>query len=130
MKTQSVEGGVKWVVPSIVTNAVKFNIFVIVMAVIAGAMGQGVHQLWNWLMPGIFGLPSIGFWQGLGLLALSWILFGGFGWLGARPGRHSFRRRRMKQMWDQMDPEQRAKWREGLRGGGKPSATPPEGSTA
>ena len=27
-------------------------------------------------MPVIFGLPQVGFWQALGLTALSWILFG------------------------------------------------------
>ena len=32
--------------------------------------------LWNWLMPVIFGLAIITFWQALGLLALSKILFG------------------------------------------------------
>ena len=31
--------------------------------------------LWNWLMPVIFRLPLIGFWQALGLLALATILF-------------------------------------------------------
>ena len=29
-----------------------------------------VMLLWNWLMPMIFGLPTIGFWQSLGLLVL------------------------------------------------------------
>lgn len=32
--------------------------------------------LWNWLMPVIFGLTAITFWQALGLLVLSKILFG------------------------------------------------------
>jgi len=31
--------------------------------------------LWNWLMPAIFGLPSIGFFKSMGLLALSYIFF-------------------------------------------------------
>jgi hypothetical protein len=34
-----------------------------------------VWLLWNWLMPTIFGLPQIGFWQALGVLILSSILF-------------------------------------------------------
>jgi hypothetical protein len=33
--------------------------------------------LWNWLMPTIFNLPAIGFWQAVGLLILSHILFKG-----------------------------------------------------
>lgn len=32
--------------------------------------------LWNWLMPTIFGLPQITFWQAMGLNALSSMLFG------------------------------------------------------
>jgi hypothetical protein len=31
--------------------------------------------LWNWLMPVIFGLPVIGFWQSFGLLVLASFLF-------------------------------------------------------
>jgi len=31
--------------------------------------------LWNWLMPGIFGLVEIGYWQAMGLNLLSSILF-------------------------------------------------------
>jgi membrane protein required for beta-lactamase induction len=34
-----------------------------------------VWLLWNWLMPVIFGLPTIGFWQALGLCALCSLLF-------------------------------------------------------
>lgn len=43
--------------------------------------------LWNWLMPVIFGLTTISFWQAVGLLLLSRILVGGFGF--GRPGFHS-----------------------------------------
>lgn len=32
--------------------------------------------LWNWLMPAIFGLPTIGYLQALGLIILSRILVG------------------------------------------------------
>jgi len=31
--------------------------------------------LWNWLMPTIFELPYINFWQALGIILLSGILF-------------------------------------------------------
>jgi hypothetical protein len=41
--------------------------------------GESVKLLWNWLVPDIFGWRVISFWQALGLLALSRILFGGFG---------------------------------------------------
>lgn len=35
--------------------------------------------LWNWLMPAIFGLVTITYWQAVGLIILFKILFGGFG---------------------------------------------------
>lgn len=35
--------------------------------------------LWNWLVPELFNGPMIDFWQTLGLLVLSKILFSGFG---------------------------------------------------
>lgn len=38
-------------------------------------VGFVIMWLWNWLMPVIFHLPLIGFWQALGLLALTTILF-------------------------------------------------------
>ena len=51
--------------------------------------GWIVQQLWNWLMPLLFGLRLVTFWQGLGILALCRILFGGFGMHGSQgPRRH------------------------------------------
>ena len=38
--------------------------------------GNVIMWLWNWLMPKLFGLPVIGFWEGLGLFLLAKILFG------------------------------------------------------
>jgi len=41
--------------------------------------GEAVRLLWNWLMPELFGLREITFWQAIGVLALSRILFGTWG---------------------------------------------------
>jgi len=41
-------------------------------------LGFIVMWLWNWLMPEIFGLPQISFWQAWGLLVLAHILFKSF----------------------------------------------------
>lgn len=38
--------------------------------------GNVIMWLWNWLMPSLFGLRTIGFWEGLGLFLLAKILFG------------------------------------------------------
>ena len=37
--------------------------------------GLPLMLLWNWLMPGIFGLPQIGFWQACGLQLMAGLLF-------------------------------------------------------
>jgi hypothetical protein len=42
---------------------------------IAVGIGGPLWLLWNWLMPTIFGLPHITFWQAVGLNLLSSILF-------------------------------------------------------
>ena len=85
--------------------------------------GQVVHLLWNWLLPAIFGWKQITFWQALGLLALCRILFGGFGLHGRN---HGGMRRRMHEKWDQMTPEERERFREGMRG--RWGFTPPPGN--
>ncbi|HEQ78696.1 MAG TPA: hypothetical protein ENN76_00350 [Euryarchaeota archaeon] len=43
--------------------------------VMAFLLGWVVMLLWNWLMPAIFGLPTIGFWKAWGLVILAHILF-------------------------------------------------------
>ncbi len=51
---------------------------VILAAIIALIFGVLVMKLWNWLMPAIFGLTRITFWQAWGLVLLSHILFKSF----------------------------------------------------
>lgn len=45
------------------------------IAIAAVVMCLPLMFLWNWLMPDIFGLKEISFWQALGLSFLSTILF-------------------------------------------------------
>jgi hypothetical protein len=105
----------KWVEKP-VKLAIGATVFPIIIAAIIGGMSEGVHELWNWLMPAIFKLPAIGFWQAVGLLVLSWLLFGGFGWLGRGPQGRMVSRRRMAERWAEMTSEERAMFREGLEG--------------
>ena len=83
-----------------------------------------VMSLWNWLMPALFGWHAINFWQALGILVLSKILFGGF---RGGPHRDWNWRRRMFERWEKMTPEEREKFRERMRGRcgsfGSPEAT-------
>jgi hypothetical protein len=82
--------------------------------------GEVVLHLWNWLLPPLFAFRPINFWQALGILLLSRILFGGFGFHGSR--RANFRRRmadhvadRVGDRWDAMTPEERDRFRQRVR---------------
>jgi len=72
--------------------------------------GFVVMYLWNWLLPLLFGWPQVTFWQALGILALSRILFGGFGLHGGRGMRH----RMMHKGIEHMTPEERERFEQGL----------------
>ena len=74
--------------------------------------GWAVRELWNWLLPPLFGWHQITFWQALGMLALCRILFGGWGGHGG-PG--SRRRWHKDRNWDRMTPEEREQFRERMR---------------
>src|SRR5256885_1547800 len=52
---------------------------ILAMAAFVIIGGEIVMQLWNWLLPPLFGWRLITFWQALGLLLLCRILFGGWG---------------------------------------------------
>ncbi len=47
------------------------------IAAFALVLGFAVMWLWNWLVPELFHLPAIGYWQAVGLLVLSHLLFKG-----------------------------------------------------
>ena len=58
-----------------IARGVRMALFI---ALTCAVLGFIVMNLWNWLVPSVFGWHSITFWQALGLLVLSKILFGGF----------------------------------------------------
>jgi hypothetical protein len=85
---------------------IKMFVLIAIWGLIAIAgFGSAIWQLWNWLMPALFGLPVIGFWQAVGLMALCWLLFGG--WRGAG-GLTGHRRRGRRHA---LTPEERAQVR-------------------
>jgi len=100
----------------------KFLLFGVVMLAVFGFVVMG---LWNWLAPAIFGLRTISYWQAVGLLILSKILFGGF--IG-RPRLHRGGKwaRSMSERWDAMTPEEREKFRERMWQDFGPFGPPPE----
>jgi len=91
------------------------KVFLMILAAFAFITIGGfvVMHLWNWLLPALFGWRVITFWQALGLLVLSRILFGRF---GGRGFSRSHFRQRMHERWGRMSPEERERFRHGMRG--------------
>jgi hypothetical protein len=82
----------------VVAAPIIFAIFVVVT-------GGLVMLLWNWLLPTLFGLPTITLWQAFGLLILSRMLFGSFGGGGGGRGPRPHH----------MSPEERERFRQRVR---------------
>ncbi|TAI47369.1 hypothetical protein [Flagellimonas allohymeniacidonis] len=59
-----------------VTTGFKVFFMILIVIVFTLLAGYVTMLLWNWLMPDIFGLTSIGYWQALGILVLAKLLFG------------------------------------------------------
>ena len=93
----------------------KLFVILLFLVIVAAGFTPAVQHLWNWLMPAIFGLHMITYWQSLGLLGLSWLLFGGPKLLPGGRGGHW--RHRMRERWEQMTPEEREKFSAGMRHG-------------
>src|SRR5215470_6840435 len=90
---------------------VKLFAIAVLVFVLFFVFGFGVMSLWNWLMPVIFKLPVITYWQAIGLLALSWVFFGS--WRGFHRG--GGWRHRMHSRWQHMTPEQRDEFRKAMQ---------------
>jgi len=86
---------------------VRFVLFGIVFVGVAGLV---TFWLWNLVMPPVFGLHAISFWQALGLLVLSRILFGRFGGWG-----HRMLGARFARGWQLLTPEERERFRSAMR---------------
>ncbi|HYM92672.1 MAG TPA: hypothetical protein VET23_00920 [Chitinophagaceae bacterium] len=74
--------------------------------------GSIVMLLWNNVLSPVLHVSTITFWQGLGILVLSKILFSSFNGRGGAP-RRVFMKQRM--MWNSMTPEQKEKFKEEWR---------------
>jgi hypothetical protein len=84
-------------------------------------LGWVVMSLWNWLIPALFNGPVINFFQALGILVLSKILFGGFKKGGhhhcghcGKGGHYSWKQRFAERM-SQMSPEQKEKIKQKMK---------------
>lgn len=87
----------------------RFSIkFLAIFPVMIGLLSLAVMLLWNAILPAILHVSPINYWQAAGLLILSKILFGGFGFKN-RYGRGAPPHIREKFM--SMTAEERAKWK-------------------
>ncbi len=86
----------------------RFLLFIPLFALGVFVFGGIVMLLWNNVAVPVLHVSEVTFWQGLGILVLSKILFSSFG------GRGGYRRDHWKQrmMWNSMTPEQREKLKE------------------
>lgn len=85
---------------------------VVIGFVAVAAFGWVTQLLWNWIVPALFAGPLISFWQALGLLALSKILFSGFGGKGShhKCGHYGYEnswKRRWSEKFSGLKPEER-----------------------
>ncbi len=79
-------------------------------------LGLAVQWLWNAILPQVAPVRELSYWQAVGLLVLSKILFGGWRGRGERRGGPS---RHLREKWRHMSAEEREQmrmaWRERCR---------------
>lgn len=84
--------------------------FIILGAGLFFLFGWVVMLLWNWLMPEIFGLKTLTYWQAWGVLALSCILFGRIGGGGGKNSSDRKRKRKLRSyIREQMEEDEKKK---------------------
>jgi hypothetical protein len=84
-------------------------LFLVVGPIAIFIFGTVVMWLWNNALSPALHIPTITFWQGLGILVLSKILFGSFG--GGGSSRRTSWKERMEQKWNRMSPEEKEKFK-------------------
>lgn len=94
--------------------------FIIKLVLILLLTSLALMWLWNWLVPDLFHGPVVTYWQAIGVLLLSKVMFGGLG-RGYR-GRHrdhypgGMWRKDFRGKLEKMTPEEREKFRRSCRG--------------
>ena len=89
------------------TKGFKIIGFAFLAVAAVSGFSLAVMLLWNAIIPGILGLTIITFWQALGLLVLSRLLFGGFGHGRGRGFCGMHNRNAIREKWMNMTPEER-----------------------
>ncbi|WP_420321141.1 hypothetical protein [Flagellimonas sp.] len=85
-----------------VTKGFKIFFMIVMGILFIFLMGFVFMWLWNWLMPEIFGLTTLTYWQSFGLLLLAKIIFG----FGHDSSSSSGKKHRKHSKWDRFcDPK-------------------------
>ena len=92
----------------------KIGIMLLIAVVAIPLFGFIIMSLWNAILPSVIHVSTITFWQALGIFVLSKLLFGGF---SGGPGRRRDSKQRLAMMnkWQNMNPEEREKWKQEMR---------------
>jgi hypothetical protein len=96
---------------------IKGPFFVILFLAILSVVSFLTMLLWNSLVPELFNGPVITFWQSMGLIILSKILFGGFRGRGRGHQGHPgmMWKRKWSEKMESMTPEEKEKFRRNCR---------------
>jgi len=99
-------------------DTIKFRFTgILTMLVTCAVFAVAVMLLWNALMPSLFALPALNYWQAVGLMLLSRILFGGLAHdmagHGRMRGNHRFYQgNKLREKWMNMSEEERKEFME------------------
>lgn len=93
----------------------KIMMWILFGLLMVAIFGGVIMFLWNWLVPDLFGGPTINFWQALGLLLLSKILFSGFNKHGHHGQHKPTWKRRIQEKFSTMSPEEREAFKKKMR---------------
>jgi hypothetical protein len=87
-----------------------FIVAAVAMILVAGGV---VMMLWNAILPDLLNVRVLGYWQAVGLLILTQILFRGFGrWKHGRHGMHGhYWKHRLEEKLAALTPEEREKFK-------------------
>ena len=96
----------------------KFLLFPVFALAALFVGGLVVMLLWNSILPEVTNAGTLSYWQAVGLLVLSRILFGN--WRGGKPGGYPSKQQHWKykawrEKWANMSEEERAQFREQWR---------------
>ena len=74
--TRDIEKKVEKKVEHYAKKVIKVIMMVIIFSALFLLAIYVLMRLWNWLMPDLFGLATINYWQALGIMVLAKLLFG------------------------------------------------------